>query len=148
VSVNGSDTPWTPRALEMLEQLAGLEENLTYREIAERMTAELGVTFTKNSCIGRGRRMGLPPRPPREHRAAPSLAPADAVSAPILPRIPKPKDGRLLTIYQLRRGVCHWPESELMERPPFLYCGKHTRLGNSFCPGHSRIAYGQPRRDR
>jgi hypothetical protein len=125
----------------MLETLAGLEENLTYSEIAQQMTATLGTTFTKNSCIGRGRRMGLPPRPPREHRAPPQ----SSAGAPIPARIPKPKNGQFLTIYQLRSGVCHWPEAELMDSPPFLYCGKRTQLGNSFCPGHSLVAHGQRR---
>ena len=47
---------WTTEMLEMLEAQLGLEEAPTYRVVAERMTEAFGVTFTKNSCIGRARR--------------------------------------------------------------------------------------------
>ena len=56
---------WTSEMLEMLEAQLGLEEALTYRVVAERMTKAFGVPFTKNSCIGRARRLKMPPRPPR-----------------------------------------------------------------------------------
>jgi len=146
MSVNGSDTVWTAEALELLETLAGLEENLTYRQIAERMTAQLGMKYTKNSCIGRGRRMGLPPRPLRapgrenDLRATPAknYAPIEPVEAQRKP------NGRDLTMLQLRHGVCHWPSDE--DRPPYTYCGRPTQLGNSFCAKHSAVAYNTPKR--
>jgi hypothetical protein len=148
MSVNGSDSVWTSEALQLLETLAGLEENLTYREIAQRMTKQLGVRFTKNSCIGRGRRMGLPPR--RLRNGSPDLQPAAPLHsvqavAPIEPIEARRKpNGRDLTMLQLRDGVCHWPSDE--DKPPYTYCGRRTQLGNSFCAAHSRIAYNAPRK--
>ena len=141
MSVNGSDTVWTAEALELLETLAGLEENLTYREIAERMTEALGKRFTKNSCIGRGRRMGLPPRPPRDHRASPSLQPEAPAQAfvPIEPVEARVKrNGRDLTMIQLREGSCRWTSDG--NRPPYTYCGKPVmEIGGSWCAEHYRI---------
>ena len=150
MSVNGSDTVWTPEALELLETLAGLEENLTYSEIARRMTTQLGIRFTKNSCIGRGRRLGLPPR--RLRNGSPNLQPAAPLHtaqaiAPIEPIEARRKpNGRDLTMLQLRDGVCHWPSDE--DKPPYTYCGRPTRLGNSFCARHRQVAYNLPKRER
>ena len=107
MSVNGSDTVWTPEALDLLETLAGLEENLTYSEIARRMTAQFGIRFTKNSCIGRGRRLGLPPR--RLRNGSPDLQPAAPLHsvqaiAPIEPVEARRKpNGRDLTMLQPAR---------------------------------------------
>jgi GcrA cell cycle regulator len=147
MSINKHDTVWTAEALELLETLAGLEENLTYREIAERMTARLGARFTKNSCIGRGRRMGLPPRSPREYcEPSPTLQPETSQAfvpiEPIEARIKR--NGRDITMLQLRQGLCHWPSDG--DRPPYTYCGRRTQLGNSFCADHSRVAYNAPKR--
>ena len=147
MSVNGSDTVWTTEALELLETLAGLEENLTYSEIARRMTKQLGARFTKNSCIGRGRRMGLPPRSLRNGSTAQAatLLHRNTAFAPIEPIEARRKpNGRDLTMLQLRDGVCHWPSDE--DKPPYTYCGRRTQLGNSFCAAHSRIAYNAPRK--
>ena len=145
MSVNGSDTVWTTEALELLETLAGLEENLTYREIAQRMTEQLGVRFTKNSCIGRGRRMGLPPRPLREHRSSPSIQPETAF-APIEPIEARRKpNGRDLTMLQSRAGTCRWPSDG--DRPPYTYCGKPvTDIGGSWCREHYGVVYQKPRK--
>jgi hypothetical protein len=147
MSVNGSDTVWTPEALELLETLAGLEDNLTYREIATRMTAQLGIRFTKNSCIGRGRRMGLPPRPPREHRdRTPDETPLHTPQAfaPIEP-LQRKRNGHDLTIIELREGVCHWPSDG--DKPPYTYCGRPTvALGVSWCRKHYAIACNPPRK--
>ena len=145
MSVNGSDSVWTAEALELLETLAGLEENLPYSEIARRMTAQLGKRFTKNSCIGRGRRMGLPPRALREHRASPTLQPETAF-APIEPIEARPKpNGRDLTILQSRAGTCRWPSDG--DRPPYTYCGKPvTDIGGSWCREHYDVVYQKPRK--
>ena len=56
-------TKWTQEALDMLEVCLGLEPPISYRETAARMTKHFGVEFTKNACIGMGRRLRVPPRP-------------------------------------------------------------------------------------
>lgn len=57
---------WTPQIQERLIELMASDPNLTYKQAAARMTAEFGMQFTKNSCIGKGRRLGIPPRPKPE----------------------------------------------------------------------------------
>ena len=148
MSVNGSDTVWTAEALELLETLAGLEENLTYREIAARMTEQLGTRFTKNSCIGRGRRMRLPPRPSRAHREpSPNLQPevpqAFIPIEPIEARVKR--NGRDLTMLQSRAGTCRWPSDG--DRPPYTYCGKPvSEIGGSWCREHYDVVHQKPRK--
>ena len=65
------------------------------------------------------------------------------IDAPILPpEAWHPDDGNKLTIYQLRQGDCHWPLGEMLDHPPFLYCGKQAFDGDVYCPEHMERAHG------
>jgi len=123
-----------------------------FSEIAKTLSHEFGVKLTKNACIGKARRLGLetrprvmPPPPKRKKRTltTPHLVPAAEVVAPVLPgwRIEPPvlpaSSGRI-TIYQLERGVCHYPFGE---RPPYAYCGNTTRRHSPWCPHHEHVVY-------
>ena len=61
---NNRGAVWTPQAQKRLIELMASDQELTYRKAAEIMTAEFGITFTKNSCIGKGRKLNIPPRKP------------------------------------------------------------------------------------
>ena len=145
-----SSEKWTPAALEMLDTLAHLEgeQQISYREIAEKMTERFGITFTKNACIGMGRRLRMPPRPSplKKKRDGRMLVPKHVrIDAPIEPKEAwRPDEPQRLTIYQLRQGDCKWPLGDMMTRPPFLYCGQETKDGMSYCPEHCERAYNRP----
>jgi len=136
---------WTSEIEARLVELLGLEENLSYELIARQLTREYGMAFTKNSCIGKGRRLNMPPRPPRDYERRPAAPILVKPDAPIEPKLPKPKkDG--INIYQLRDSTCRWIFCELMDPPPFRYCGRRTQLGNSYCDKHAVVVYNQPRK--
>ena len=123
----------------------------SFAEIAEILSREFGLKLTKNACIGKGRRLGLeqrprgttkpgpkprakpkrrPPEPPAE--VVPVVLPAWQVETPILTGCNR------ITIYQLQRGVCHYPFGE---KPPYAYCGNTTSRQSPWCPHHLRVVY-------
>ena len=113
------NTKWTQEALDMLLTCLGLEPPMSYRETAEQMTKHFGILYTKNACIGMGRRLRVPPRPlpVKKKRDGRFLVRTDA---PILPpEAWHPDDGNKLTIYQLHQGDCHWPLGEVEDYPPY-----------------------------
>jgi hypothetical protein len=130
---------WTPEIQDAFETLLGREENLTYAEIARRMSAQFGLAFTKNACIGQAYRTRQPQRPPKRQPRRKVIPMPDRIDAPILPKEARRLPGnRNLNILQLEYGVCKWPEGT---NPPYVYCGHPTRDGASFCPEHRNIVY-------
>ena len=124
-------------------------KRLSFTEIARLMSETFGVELTRNACIGKARRMGLP------MRSAPKVArkPVERkvrmtqlrrVDAPIAPvREPKPPEQAGLTIYETREGDCKWPLGRMHDHPPYLYCGDPSLLGRPYCAKHARKAAGQ-----
>ena len=120
---------------------------LSFTEIAKTLSREFGVRLTKNACIGKARRLNLPLRKPvvaRKPKAEPQVPeiepenvphvrPAWTVEPPVLPA----SSGRI-TIYQLQRGVCHFPFGN---QPPYTYCGNSAFRGSSWCPHHERVVF-------
>jgi hypothetical protein len=143
------ETKWTPAVKDMLELLLGQEPPLSYRMVAAELTKQFGVVYTKNACIGMGRRLRMPPRPSpiKKKRDGRFLVPKHVrVDAPIVPKEAwRPEESQALTIYQLGVGDCKWPLGEMMTRPPFLYCGKIAADGLPYCKKHCEIAYNKPR---
>jgi hypothetical protein len=126
---------WTKEMNEMLISLIE-EEDMTYTQAAREMTAVFGLNFTKGSVIGKGRKLGIPPRPTRTEETV-------TEDPPVVPDIPPPKEGDPVTIYQLREGMCKWPLGGPFDRPPFMFCGVAVnQLGGSWCPDHCKIVYG------
>jgi hypothetical protein len=110
-------------------------KDMPYREVAVRLSIAFDLKFTKNACVGRARRLRLPPRPPKV-----VVLPSFIVVAPPKPR----KKGEPITILELRDGVCHWPLAKVEDHPPYLYCGRATvDLGCSWCQIHANIAFGK-----
>jgi len=139
-------TVWTDNLLERLAKLHA-DPGKSFRDIAEQLSYEFGIKLTKNACIGRARRLGLEQRPrstprprPRKKRTrtTPQLSvvpinPGWVVKTPTLPAA----SGRV-TIYQLQRGVCHYPFGD---KPPYAYCGNTTTRSSPWCPHHERVVY-------
>jgi GcrA cell cycle regulator len=128
MSGNHLDTVWTPEVMKFFLVLSKAPENFSYLEIARRLSKRFGHQFTKNACIGKGRRMGLPPREPQP-----------SVSRPVKPKVRIP-DPAGIPIEELERGDCKFIYGKLEDRPPFMYCGKPVlQQGGSWC----RVHYGR-----
>jgi len=139
-------TVWTEHLLERLAKLHA-DPGKSFRDIAEQLSHEFGVRLSKNACIGRARRLGLAQRPrstprPKPRKPQPVEPPAEVVPT-VLPAWkvePPVLTGRSrVTIYQLRRGVCHFPFGE--SGPPYAYCGNTTTRSSPWCPHHERVVY-------
>ena len=136
------------------------KKHLSFDAIAAQLSAEWGMEVSKNSCIGKARRMGLPKRPPKvfrgdkRKRAVTLVAEAPAAVAPepvpcVLPRWKvidaPPAPGGHITLLQLDGNTCRWPHGD---RTPYLFCGAPT-AGKTYCAYHTGISCGQQlQRDR
>lgn len=140
---------WKPEHDEALELLLGDENNLSFKFIAERLTKQFGLPFSKNGCIGRSHRLKLPPRPPRavvgrwrQRKSSKVVQFPNRIDAPILPKEARKHGDGYLTILQLGYGDCKYPFGD---RPPYLYCGRPTRDGASFCSECRKTCYVEAR---
>jgi len=130
------------------------KKHLSFDAIAAQLSAEWGMKVSKNSCIGKARRMGLSKRPPKvfrgdkRKRAVTLVAPAPAYVEPevvpcVLPRWKvlaneAPPERGKLTLMQLDGNKCHWPTGD---RVPYLFCGAPT-AGKTYCAYHTGISCG------
>ena len=141
MKTNATTGVWhrTPLLDARFHELLKATPKLTYTEIAQRLSVEFNVQFTKNSCIGHGRRAGVPKRqPPRNYAGRRGRVlkprPASVPKLQLTPRPkPRPKPGTL-TLMQLEPKDCRWPEGD---RAPFLFCGLPQLEGSSYCPAHT-----------
>jgi hypothetical protein len=127
---------WTAEMNELLINLIE-EEGLTYAQAAVKMTETFEVEFTKNSLVGRGRKLGIPPRSARTEMVMMEAPPL------IIPDEPPHIEGEPVTIYQLRNGMCKWPLREpLGARRNDCGC-RVNDVGGSWCSEHRKIVYGK-----
>jgi len=130
------------------------DDKLSFDVIAEELSVEFKAEVSKNACIGKARRMGLPQRrrksiPRATRKRALELRPPEAVPC-VLPRwkvmeVPRPAPGSRITLLQLNNNTCRWPHGD---EPPFLFCGAPT-AGKTYCAYHTGISCGQQlQRDR
>jgi hypothetical protein len=144
------ENPWDARAVGILRR--GHADRLPFSQIAD----EIGGGMTKNGCIGKAQRLGLPPREPHEraqppkprpqriHRMTipkPLPVPVQRVSPPTVPDAPSPLRIALL---DLSAGQCRWP---VTERDPHAFCGHPTFGESSYCQYHFTLSTDR-RRDR
>ena len=91
---------------------------------------EIGVS--KNSVIGKSRRLGLEARPS-------PIVPAGKKN----PRTarPKPREkARISDVIQLTSQMCRWPFGN-PDEDDFYFCGKSVVPGKPYCEEHCAIAY-------
>jgi GcrA cell cycle regulator len=64
---------WTPEHCQALREYRA--RGLSYGEIARRLNAKFGTTYTRNAALGRGMRMGLPSpeRPAKRAKRLPAI---------------------------------------------------------------------------
>jgi hypothetical protein len=152
------DFDWTK---DRMAQLRALHRNdkLSFDMIAEILSEQFGTELTKNACIGKARRMGLPERTTRRKRkvfrgdkrrahitlVAPAPAYVEAEVVPcVLPRWrvmqdEAPAERNRMTLMQLDGNKCHWPYGD---RVPYLFCGAPT-AGKTYCAYHTGISCGR-----
>jgi GcrA cell cycle regulator len=138
---------WTAAVTERLEAL--WHEGLTAGEIARRLGT------TRNSVIGKARRLGLParpspivrtsPKPPPVNLRKPRRVPIAAVVAsflapPVVPTavLTAPPPPPMST----RRG-CAWPLWDDRERATHRFCDATLVPGHSWCARHLAVIKGR-----
>ena len=124
----------TPGLTQRLQQLLEAPENYPFSTIAPMLSKEFNIRLTKNACIGKSRRLKMPPRearPPKIRQYVYKPRPK--------PQPRPPEHAGLITIYQLRDYVdCKWP---IGQWPDILYCGQPQEEGKPYCTKHCDMAY-------
>ena len=152
---------WTPERVEQLRSC--VVNGLTCSQIA----AEIGVT--RNAIIGKIHRLGLKPLrspgtpartcPPRT--ASPRFsqrkllrlmfAEAPSLAAEQTNETATVESAQRCSLLELAAGKCRWPVCDPLGdggRTDFVFCGNEAVAGFSYCPGHARMAYRLPARQR
>jgi GcrA cell cycle regulator len=98
---------------------------------------------SKSAIIGKARRMKLSYRGTSapKHIVSPKARP---VAMPMIEEIPVildevPPHARV-ALPDLEPHHCRWPLGHVGD-PDFGFCGHERRVGSSYCPGHSRVAF-------
>lgn len=145
---------WTEEADALLRELHA-DYTLSITQVAVKMAERLGVTLTKNACIGRSHRLGLyraPPKPkkrpklkrrPQPRRTTIVMTPdADDERASREAR----RAARTGLLVDFDSEQCRWPLEEI-SHATYHYCtNDKANLGSSYCIDHHQIAH--PRRER
>ena len=149
------DMDWSKDRMARLRALHR-NDKISFDAIAAMLSEEFGVALTKNSCIGKARRMGLPERTTKRKRkvfrgdkrrrqitlVAPAPIETEVVPC-VLPRWrvmqdEAPAERGKLTLLQLTDNTCRWPHGD---RVPYLFCGAPT-AGKTYCAYHTGISCG------
>ena len=142
---------WTREMENEMTSLLELADNLSYAAIAERMSLTFEMPISKNACIGKARRMGIPQRNGKPHkptgRPRKGVGKMVRIDAPIPPIVCEPIDTTGgLTLEQLGYGQCHFPLARVMDKPPYVYCGAPAYRQTSWCGEHYNRVYTSPRK--
>ena len=140
---------WTPEMLVAFRELYAAQPEQSFDVIAATMSSAFDITLTRNACIGKAHRLGLPmrghrtgPRKPHHPHTKRLSMIKVRVDAPIAPEMPKRGlQPFTLDIIGLRYGDCKWPSGAPMARPPFFYCGEPAVAGRPYCATHMDAAH-------
>jgi hypothetical protein len=144
-SFNASNGPWLKPGIEdRLIELHG--ESHSFREIAKIMSAEFGVTLTKNAIVGRVHRLCLPLRVKPKACAKPrqrkpimiEVKPVEPVE-PVVEEFKPQLEG--VDLLDLGFDDCRFPFGEF---PNYRYCGK-PQFKRSYCCEHFEQSYVVPK---
>ena len=136
---------WTPAMFKAF-RLICKDQGLTFRQIQDKMNLAFGLHLTRNACIGKAHRLGLPPRVITNNPANRSKAVVKKpfVFTPIQPILPpRPREPFTLLLEQLRSGDCKWPGHSVHDntRAPFFFCGCRALSGRPYCAEHTADAH-------
>lgn len=115
---------WTPERIETLTKL--WNEGIATSEIGRRLDV------TKNAVVGKVHRLGLPKRQSPIQRKAPKKK--------------KVEEPTVITLDQLRPGMCAWPIGD-PGNPDFHFCGEKITEGKPYCETHCEMAYVRSSKD-
>jgi hypothetical protein len=138
---------WTPQLDERLRELHG--QALPFRQIADTMNADFGLSLTRNACIGRGRRIGLNPRASPILRSKPYKRRSHkrkkvTVQTPVISidlHCAPPIAPGALTMLELGTNTCRWPSGT---RVPYSFCGEPVHGDRPYCQKHCKMSYQRP----
>lgn len=117
---------WTDDKVAQLRRLHAT--GMSFRNIG----FALGVS--KNSAIGKARRLRLADRP-RPVSQTPKKAPPPPPKPPA--PVPPSKD---VSLIGLGRNDCHYPTTERIDAPGgFLFCGSRVKEGSPYCEAHHAL---------
>src|SRR6186713_1513232 len=151
------DMDWSNDRMARLRALHR-NDKLSFDMIAEVLSEEFKVTLTKNACIGKARRMGLPERTTKRKRkvfrgdkrrrhvtlVASRPTPLEVEVVPcVLPRWrvmadDAPAERGQLTLLQPTDTTCRATDGD---RPPQLFCGARTARQPP-CASHTGLSCG------
>lgn len=134
---------WSQEQVERLRALIAVRPEMT----AAAMGAELGVT--RNTIIGRMKRLGTPPRTRKgnpwkrneRRRAAYALSAKPHPRPTLVRREPPQSEGPTnpVSIADLTDHTCRWPLGE--PSATMLYCGAYPIPYSPYCQNHTRMAF-------
>jgi hypothetical protein len=142
--------PWTPEKTELLKSLWAIESNTA--SIIQRI---LGSSFSRNSVIGKARRLGLalridPTEPSSGKRARGAMAKRIAMGEKKAFRAPRPMKivpikpiEKAIGIIDLKNNTCRWPLEERDDWGHIFYCGDteaDLARGLPYCPFHTKLS--------
>jgi len=154
---------WTPEHCQALRDYRA--RGLSYGEIARRLNAKFGTTYTRNAALGRGMRMGLPgAERPRERHLPGIKAQKQPKRARMEPRQDRPPaemtqsapafearpvtlrcvgiTPRLLSLIELRPNDCRYPYGGDKDGEAITFCGHPKLPGTSYCAPHFDLTRG------
>ena len=157
---------WTPEHCQALRDLRA--RGLSYGEIARRLNAKYGTTYTRNAALGRGVRMGLPrPEQPGKRRAPKIKRLGQPKRTRLKPYRERPAaeftefgpgfgpvrarpvtlrcvgiTPRLLSLMELRPNDCRYPYGGDKDGEVITFCGHPKLPGTSYCAPHFDLTRG------
>lgn len=153
--MNDAVNIWTYAMVKHFVQLHRDPRDYSFGQMSRMMSEEFNITLTRNALIGKARRLGLPMRdqtkPPRKPIGKTMIkartmreieAPIPAIIDVQLPGLHVVSG---LNIYQTTHRDCKWPLGEMLDRPPYVYCGNPVVDGCPYCKKHATRAFNAPR---
>lgn len=146
-----TDFVWTDDAVAALRAL--LDMGASRREAAFTLSEAYGVTFSRNTIVGKAFRLGIraparPPKPPKPPSIHAPRGPRGLYKVKAKPPMPLPPSEtmgwRPIGIMELENNSCRWMTGEA------VYCGDPTAdllERRPYCAHHHAIAYREPTRN-
>lgn len=148
---------WTPDLADKIQRLWTVSK-LSATEIADVLSREDRVSFSRNSVIGKLHRLGLTrPKTERSPRD-PSHRPRMKSASVMLKRIESRRTNRKtltvapaceeafldITLIELTRETCRWPRGGERNALETTFCGQKPLGDHPYCPYHFGLAYAKP----
>lgn len=138
---------WTDSIVQRLRDLHAT--NLSFSEIAVELNEEFATSITRNACIGKSKRIGLPERAMTQaergklsHDKWRMVRVKKAVPQQPKISVPKPSVEDVTPLHvsfmDLERDQCRFPYGD---GPSFTFCGCRAFDGGSYCEPHHTLTH-------